>query len=183
MKNINLMGKIKFRDFKLQDCINIISDETITEKNDFIPYMLSIKNCFQDVKIIYCSRNDNDYFKSVYKTYLTLGYPFSFDRFVNDSKVLSDYDICNFLLNNFKDNLYIYSYSYFKNNKKEVINSLCKFIGYKGFIKFDDIIINRSIGYFSCFFLRFINRILFVFGVNSIMFRVIKFIRKDSYVN
>ena len=179
MKNINLMGKIKFKDFELKDCINIISDETITEKNDFITYMLSIKKCFPDVKIIYCSRNDKDYFKSVYKTYLMLGYPYSFNRFVGDSKVLSDYNICKFLKHNFKDNLYIYNFNWFKNNKIELINSLCNFIGYKGFIKFDNAIVNKSISSFGCFFLRVTNRILFVFGVNSIMYGVMKFIRKD----
>lgn len=114
--------------------------------------ILSLNSMFKSPKIIFCVREPSSFILSTYKQYLHEGGTFPFEKFYsqeNDSLVIyEDFyfsKYVDFIFKHFDSKqIFIYDFDEFKNDKKEFLSRLIRFISEKRVIDYDKILSKRK---------------------------------------
>lgn len=143
---------------------------------------IKLKKIFgENLKIIISIRKQDELLHSIYKYYIFCGGTDNFKRFVRpklnfqsvtnhfDINSLKFYELITMYEEIFKrENIHVFLYEEFKNNKNKVISDICKFLKVEAPNIENEKIVNSSIksGLFI-FTFRFINKFLIGMGKNS----------------
>ena len=87
-----------------------------------------LNNVFPNASIIFCTRDKNSWLKSVHNNSVRNGYAYDFEYFLKHSEYIDIDDFVKTLKELFND-VFIYRFEDFIQNKQKIVSDICDFIG------------------------------------------------------
>jgi len=104
------------------------TDKDVKYYPDSKTILKRLKKVFPDASIIFCTREKDSWLKSVYNNSVKNGYAHSFEYFLKHSEYIDIDDFVKTLKELF-DDVFIYRFEDFVQNKQKIVSDICNFIG------------------------------------------------------